>query len=93
MRSLYAVIVAGFLIGGTMISFVAVRPAYMVWRNAMNSTIYDTGDADAITSWNNTRGTTDTLYWWIPGGMGLFYIIWVWLIAQQKEYVTGGAFS
>lgn len=72
---------------------VIARPAWMSIRSSFNTTIYEDVNATNVSNlWADTRDTVDYLYWLVPGAFITLLVVWLWMNAQEKEYVTVGGY-
>ena len=92
MRTLLAVIVAIIMTVTVGISFVIMRPVQYRLFDSLNATVYDISITSLTDSWDTLFTTVEYLWWIIPLGVAIIYILYVWMTAQEKEYVTTGVY-
>lgn len=90
MRTFLALILGIGIISGVFTLAVVVRPGFMKMRESFNTTIYNLNVSEATSQWTRSRATMDYLYWIIPAIVVLVVVGWVFMTAQQKEYVEAG---
>jgi len=78
------------LIIGILSLAVVIRPGYMKFRTAFNSTIANFNMSRVSTAWDNVMGTIDYGFWVVPIIAVLIILGWIYMTASQKEYVEAG---
>lgn len=92
MRTLIAVLFAITMMTVVGVGFVVMRPVYVEVMEALKSVIYDMDISTLTQEFLDLKETSDYLYWLIPAFIFIVLVVYVWMTAQQKEYVTGGEY-
>jgi len=90
MRTFWAMVTGFIMILTLSITAIALRPAYIISTDALNTTFHETvNSTKGETVWSNIYNVTNYLWWILPSAVIIGVFIYVWVNAQQKEYVTG----
>lgn len=89
MRTLLAVVFGFAMMFVVAMTAITLRPAYVVVTDSLNTTVHEINQTLASTVWDNWHATTNYLWWLIPSLGIIVILMYIWMNAQQKEYVTG----
>jgi hypothetical protein len=83
------------LIFGFAFSAIAFRPAYVSVMTSVNSSFSNAvaGDTTALRSMWATVNTAEGMYWTVPILGILLILLWIYMSAQKKEYVSAGLYG
>lgn len=90
MSMVKAVIYALVKVSTYIILFMALAPVFYTMMQSFDTIVTDQGLSDLTSFWNYASPVLKTGFWVVAALCVIGVIIWVYMYAQRREYVTAG---